>query len=90
MTFMYTLNAKKQNWWKKVRFIIWGPSAKVLAEDKEIQDEIKKMKAAGVEIFACKACADRYHVSVKLENLGATVKYIGQDLKEILKSGGSA
>ena len=87
MTFMYTLNAKKQNWWDHVRLIIWGPSAKVLAEDKQIQNEIKKMKEAGVEIFACKACADRYHVSAKLENLGATVKYIGQDLTEMLKKG---
>ena len=86
MVFMYTFNAKKQGWWKDVQFIIWGPSSKLLSEDKEIQDYLKKMKGQGIKLLACKACADSYGVSDKLEELGVEVKYMGVPLTELLKS----
>jgi hypothetical protein len=86
MVFMYTFNAKKRGWWKDIQFIVWGPSSKLVSEDKEIQDYIKKMKDEGVEIVACKACADSYGVSGKLEELGIEVKYMGVPLTELLKS----
>lgn len=87
MVYMYVYNAKKNEWWDNVRFIVWGPSAKLLSEDKELQDYLQKMKDAGVEVFACKACADMYEVSDKLSELGVVVKYIGKDLSEMLQSG---
>ena len=87
MVYMYTYNAKKNEWWKEVRFLIWGPSSKLLSEDSELQDYIKRMKDVGVELFACKACSDMYGVSGKLEQLGIDVKYMGQPLTEMLKTG---
>lgn len=87
MVFMYTLNAKKNGWWETIRFIIWGPSSKLLSEDHELQQELKKMKEAGVEIIACKACADLYGIAERLEALGLTVKYVGRDLTDMLKEG---
>lgn len=87
MVFMYTYSAKKSGWWKDIRLIIWGHSSKLLSEDTELQQEIKKMKEVGIEILACKACADRYGVAKKLEELGAEVKYLGLPLTEMLKSG---
>lgn len=87
MVFMYTYNAKKYGWWDNIRFIVWGPSSKLLSEDQELQDGIKKMKEEGVELLACKACADLYGVSEKLTELGITVKYMGKDLTEMLKGG---
>jgi hypothetical protein len=86
MVYMYTFNAKKNGWWDEIRFLVWGPSAKLLSEDKELQDYIKKMKDQGVELLACKACADSYGVSEKLEALGVEVKYTGVPLTEMLKS----
>ena len=86
MVFMYTFNAKKRGWWEEIRFLVWGPSAKLLSEDKELQDGIKQMEEAGVELVACKACADLYGVSDKLEALGVDVKYMGVPLTEMLKS----
>jgi len=86
MVFMYTFNAKKRGWWKDIQFIVWGPSAKLLSEEKEIQDYIKKMKDTGIELVACKACADSYGVSDKLTELGVNVKYMGVPLTELLKS----
>jgi len=86
MVFMYTLNAKIQNWWKDVSLIIWGPSAKLLAQDEELQQEIRKIKHAGVNILACKACADSYNVTFNLNRLGANVIYMGQPLTDMLKA----
>ena len=87
MVYMYTYNSKRQGWWDEVRFLIWGPSSKLLSEDKELQDYLKKMKDDGVELLACKACSDMYGVSVTLEELGVDVKYMGSPLTEMLKTG---
>ena len=86
MVFMYTLNCKLQGWWNEVTLIVWGPSAKILSENPQLQRVIQKMKDAGVILEACKACADLYHVSPKLKELGIDVKYMGQHLTEYLKS----
>lgn len=85
MVFMYTLNAKERAWFDEVRFIVWGPSSKLLSVDEELQAGIGEMKEAGVELVACKACADSYGVSGKLEELGVEVKYMGVALTEMLK-----
>ena len=85
MVYMYTYNAKKNGWWDNIRFIVWGPSSKLLSEDEELQKYTQKMKNVGVEIFACKACADMYGVSDKLSDLGLKVKFIGKDLTDMLQ-----
>lgn len=87
MVYMYTYNAKKRDWWDQIRFIIWGPSSKLLATDLELQGEIKKMMEVGVEVLACKACADLYGVSDKLETLGIEVDYMGVPMTDMLKQG---
>ena len=84
--FMYTHNAKKAGWWNEVQLIVWGPSSKLLAEDKKLQTAAKAMMADGVVIKACKACADSYGVSDDLAALGIEVKYMGKPLTEMLKS----
>ena len=85
MVFMYTYNAKKYGWWKDVTLIIWGPSSKLLTEDTELQEYLKKMKDEGIVLEACKACADMYEVSDKLTELGVDVKYMGQVLTDYIK-----
>jgi hypothetical protein len=84
--FMYTHNAKKAGWWGEVQMIVWGPSSKLLAEDKDLQAAVKAMMADGVVVKACKACADSYGVSDDLAALGIEVKYMGQPLTRMLKS----
>ena len=85
MVFMYTYNAKKNGWWKDITLIIWGPSAKLLTEDVELQETIKNMGEIGIHLLACKGCADQYDVSEDLENLGIEVKYIGVELTDFIK-----
>ncbi len=87
MVFMYTKNSKLRKWWNKVSLIIWGPSGPLLVSDPELQKELQSLKEAGVELLACKACSDRYGVSDALAALGVEVKYMGQPLTEMLKSG---
>jgi hypothetical protein len=85
--FMYTRNSLLRGWWEKVRLVIWGPSAKLMADDEELQDQLTGLREAGVELLACKACADMHGVSDELEKLGIEVKYMGQPLTDMLKSG---
>lgn len=50
-----------------------------------MQAEIARMREAGVELVACKACAESYGVSQKLEVLGVEVRFMGRPLTEIHK-----
>jgi hypothetical protein len=85
--FMYTLNAKKQKWFDEVTLIVWGPSAKLLSENKDLQSEVKAMLDAGVKVQACLACADSYGVTEPLRRLGIDVRYMGKPLTDMLKQG---
>jgi hypothetical protein len=87
MVFMYTANSKLKGWWKEVCLIVWGPSAKLLTEDAELQEAIARMLHTGVTVLACKACADSYGVAPALEAMGIEVKYMGQPLTDLLKAG---
>ncbi len=86
MVFMYANAAKQNGWWNQVELIVWGPSAKLASENKEIRESLTKLIKAGVKTEACKACTDQYGVSEKLAKLGIDVKYMGVPLTEILKS----
>jgi hypothetical protein len=85
MVFMYTFNAKKREWFDDITLVVWGPSAKLLTEDEELQEYMAKIMDAGVTVKACKGCSDQYGVSEKLEELGITVLYIGKELSDYLK-----
>jgi len=87
MAFMYTYNAKKQGWFDEVVLIVWGPSAKLLSENKMLQDYVKKMQEAGIKVEACMACARMYEVDGKLQDLGIDVKGMGVPLSNYLKEG---
>ena len=87
MAFMYTFNSKTRGLWDEVTLIVWGPSAKLLATDDEIQGRVRQMIDAGVHVTACIACAQMYGVVEILENLGIDVKSMGIPLTELLQSG---
>lgn len=87
MVFMYTLNCQKGGWMDKVRLLVWGPADKLLVEDPELQKYLATLKEAGVELYACKACADMYGVADKLSALGINVMYTGTMLADLQKEG---
>jgi len=86
MVFMYTSNSKRFGWWDDITLVVWGPSAKLLSEDQELQVNIKSMIDAGIVVKACKLCSDNYGVSGKLEELGIIVKYMAE-LTDYIKEG---
>jgi hypothetical protein len=86
MAFMYTFNCRRFKWgWRNVTLIVWGPSSKLLAIDKELQEHIVDMKEAGVKLQACKKCSELYGVSDELKRLGIEVKYMGKPLTDYLR-----
>jgi hypothetical protein len=85
--FMYTDNAKKQKWFDEVTLIVWGPSARLLAGDKDLQGRIKAMLDEGINVEACLACTDSYGVTDQLRKLGIDVKYMGIPLTNYIKQG---
>ena len=87
MVYMYTYFAKFNGWWDEVTFLVWGPSAKLLAEDADVQAELAKLKEAGVTLTACIVCANRYGVTDQLKEMGLDVKGMGQPLTEMLQTG---
>ena len=88
MVCMYTYNAKAKGWWDDVRLILWGPSQRLLVEDEELQEYVRRMREAGIVLEACKKCSDQYEgVSAGLEQLGIKVYYIGEKLTSYLKEG---
>lgn len=87
MAFMYTYNAKKQGWFDEVVLIVWGPSAKLLSENKMLQDYVKKMQEAGIKVEACMACARMYGVDQVLAKMDIDVKGMGVPLTNYLKEG---
>ena len=70
----------------EVTVIIWGPSAKLTAENVKVQEQLKAMQYDGVEIRACIACADAYGVTEQLKNLNIEVAGMGKPLSDYLKS----
>ena len=84
---MYTHAAKKNNFFKEVKLIIWGPSSRLLAADKSVQEKVKSMADDGVTLVACIACADSYGVSDTLRDMGIEVKPMGRPLTDMLKQG---
>lgn len=85
MVLMYGHAAKRNQWFHEVRLIIWGPSARLVASDKDIQAKLKAMQKSGITLEACVVCADSYGVSDQLRELGIEVKPMGRPLSNIIR-----
>jgi hypothetical protein len=83
--FPYLVNAKANGWWDEINLIIWGPSAKLVSADQEIDRHLQDVLDSGITVEACKACTDSYRVSAKLLKLGITVRYMGEPFTEYLQ-----
>ncbi|MDN5352647.1 MAG: hypothetical protein PWQ12_1568 [Clostridiales bacterium] len=86
MVMMYATNAMLRGWWDEVKVIIWGAPAKLVAENKEIQERIELAKRSGVEFSACIACARELGVLEDLEKLNIEVISWGAPLTELIQS----
>jgi hypothetical protein len=85
MVLMYAENAKLQGWWEDITLLIWGSTAKLVAENPDIQNYIKNVKKADVRVIACRQCAENYNVVENIEKQGIEVFYTGQFLTDWIK-----
>lgn len=84
---MYTHAAKTSGWFKEVTLVIWGPSAKLTAENVKVQEKLAAMQKDGVVVEACIVCSDSYGITESLKKFGFDVKGMGKPLTDYLKSG---
>ena len=87
MVMMYAKNSMLRKWWDRVTVIIWGKTARLAAEDRMMQEQIKLAQLSGVEFSACISCASQLGVEEKLRELGIEVIPWGAPLTELLQSG---
>lgn len=76
-----------REYWKEAIVMIWGPSAKLLAQNKEIQEKFAAVTATGVKACACVVCTDDYGVSDKLSSMGVELMHTGELMTNCLKDG---
>lgn len=86
MVMMYATNARKKGWWDEVTVIIWGATAKLVAENEMIQELIKIAQEQGVKFSACLACAEQLGVVPQLEKQDIELIYWGQGLTDLIMS----
>ena len=84
---LYPFNAATKGWMEEVKVIFFGPSEKLAAADPEVQDRIKDVMEAGIQVMACKKCSDGFGLTETLEALGVEVVYVGGVISELLKDG---
>lgn len=84
---LYARSAIAGDWVGSTKVIIWGPSSKVIAQDIELQDDVRQIIELGEKVYVCKACSDKYMASEKLEELGCDVIYVGAISSEFIKDG---
>jgi len=84
---VYPLNAAKKKWMDEVKVIIFGPAEKLAAYDSEVQERLKELQEADIEVMACKWCADRMNITGRLEEAGIKVVYVGTVISQLLKDG---
>ena len=73
-------------YWQEAHLMVWGPSIKLLAEDKGLQELLANMLETGVKASTCVVCSDDYFYTEKMEELGIEPMHTGELLTEALKS----
>jgi len=86
MILLYSSVILERGYWDRAHLMIWGPSARALAENEALQAMLKVVQKSGVETSACVVCSDDYGVSEKLQALGVHTTHTGELLTEALQS----
>jgi hypothetical protein len=86
MVLLYSGVILPRSYWDEAILMVWGPSARLLSQDKELQDKIKEVAKTGVKVQACVVCTDDYGVSEELKNIGVELIHTGEMLTEALQS----
>jgi len=86
MVLLYGSVILPRGYWDEAHIMIWGPSAKLLAENVELQEMVAKVQETGVKFSCCVVCSDDYDVTEKLEALDIDMIHTGEMLTSSLQS----
>ncbi len=86
MVLLYGSVILPRGYWDEAVIMIWVPSAKLLAQDKELQKQVKIVQETGVKFNCCVVCSDDYGVSDKLTSLGIDMIHTGEMLTQALQN----
>lgn len=85
MVLLYSSVILPRGYWDKAHLMIWGPSAKLLSENSELQEMLERVKETGVALSCCVVCSDDYGVTEKLGSMGIEMVHTGEMLTKALK-----
>ncbi|MEA3370416.1 MAG: DsrE family protein [Campylobacterota bacterium] len=85
LVLLYSSVMLERKYWDEATIMIWGPSAKILAQNRELQEQMSIVRDSGVAFNACVVCTDDYGVSEKLRELGVKLIHTGEMLTEALQ-----
>lgn len=83
----YSWRSIESKFLEDVKVVAFGPSEKVITEDPDLQEIIKRIQALGKVVSACKACSDEEGVSSQLSELDIEVEYVGSVISKLIKDG---
>ena len=86
MVLLYSSVILERQYWDEAHLMIWGPAAKVLAENSDLQEWLLKVHKSGVKTTCCVVCSDDYGVTQKLESFGVEATHTGEFLTQALQS----
>lgn len=74
-----------RGYWDEAHVMIWGPSARLLATNTEVQEMFTNVLKSGVSASVCVVCSDDYGVSEQLESMGVELTHTGERLTQALQ-----
>jgi len=86
MVLLYSSVILERGYWDEAHLMIWGPSAKLLAQNSELQEMLKGIKKSGVALSTCVVCSDDYGVTEQLRELGVDPIHTGELMTNALKN----
>ena len=86
MVLLYSSVILPRAYWDEAHLMIWGPSAKLLAENDELKEMLIQVKETGVKLSCCIVCSDDYGVTEELQSMGVEAIHTGELMTEALKS----
>ena len=86
MVFHYINNFQFESNWKRVKLVLWGPSTRLLALDKELQEGLEELKKNGIELQACESNIQDDDFSEDLIRLGFEIVSMNDPITEYRKA----
>ncbi len=86
LVLLYSSVILERGYWDEAHLMVWGPSAKLLAQNEELQQWVKDIQKSGVTISACVACTDDYGVTEQIASLGIEVTHTGEFMTQALQN----